>query len=214
MNDEPTKLPRSGSQYRGRAASTSTDRVLDDALGKGEKAVSILKKLLAFTGSGGTGSGLGLLLSDVLKVPGVQWWMVAVAMITLHLAVLLADVATKALRRLTNVGAKVEEALKQLAEVVKLMEAGRRVHESFETRLTALEGEAQARREEAEREELSAQAHARGITLHASMTLEEMRKAVRRTRSNGKIPSHRRPGTDETAVPPPTIDFEPLDPEA
>lgn len=222
MSDEPTGIPRSGSQYRGKSATTPTDKMLDDALGKGEKTLGIIKKLLAYTGSSGTGGLITQIAGNVLNMPDMKWWMGVCAALGLHVAVMLGDFAAKALRRINTVatkaetiGTKVEHALKQLAAIVKRMDAGQAGHESLGRRVSVLEAEAAARREEAEREDLNARAARLGVQLDADMTIEELRLAVKRATSKGKLPSFRRkPGTDETAVPPPTVDFEPLDPEA
>lgn len=210
MNEEPTKIPRSGSQYRGTRSHVPTDKVLEDAATRGQKAVSVIKNALAFGGSGGTGSAIGQVLAEVLGVPDVKWWMTGGAAIGFHLAVVIADVATRALGRINavankaeNIGTKVELALGQLAAIAKQMEAGRAVHNSLGQRVTALEAEAAARKEELEREDLLQQAARLGITFDHDATLEEMRKAIKRATSKGVLRPVRRPNTDETAVPPP-----------
>lgn len=221
MNEEPTKIPRSGSQYRGRTEKYGTDKVLDDALGKGEKVVAILKKILAFSGTGGTGSVLGQALGEVLGMPDVKWWMTGGAAIGVHLAVVLADFATKALRRINTVaaraeaiGAKVEHALDQLGAIVKRMDAGQAVHEALGKRVTMLEAFEAARQEEADRERLRTEAAGLGVALTADMTVEEMRALVKRAKSHGAMRAHpHKSHTDETAVPPPTVDFDALEPE-
>lgn len=221
MHEEPTKIPRSGSQYRGRTEKAGTDKVLNDALGKGEKVVAILKKILAFSSTGGTGSVLGQALSEIAGVPDIKWWMTGGAAVGVHLAVVLADFATKALRHINNVaqraeaiGVKVEHALDQLASIVKRMDAGQAVHDSLGKRVSILEAFEAARQEEAERERLTTEAAGLGVALTADMTIEEMRALVKRAKSHGAMRPHpHKIHTDETAVPPPTIDFDPLEPD-
>lgn len=224
MNEEPTKIPRSGSQFPGRAkaASTPTDRVFDDAISLGDKVNGVAKQILAFLSSGGTGSVLTELVANAVNAPDMKWWMGGAGALVLHLAVLLSDFATKVLRRVgalatraEGIGGKVEHALNQLAAIVKRMDESQRGHESLGARVTVLEAYEAARREESEREDLAAQAGRLGIVLDADMTIEEMRRAVKRARSHGKLRPHpHKPQTDETAVPPPSVDFDSLDPEA
>lgn len=222
VNDEPTRIPRSGSQYRGKHSATPTDKTFDEVLGKGEKITEIIKKIAAFGSTGGAGGLLGQALSEVANVPDVKWWMTCGMALAFHLAVFVADFATKALRKINTVGSKVEIALARIEGIANQMSDGRAVHEelrgghkALSARMTSLEGEWAAWREEAERKELIRYAHDYGIVLQPDMTIEEMRAAVKRSTSKGKLPSFRhKPQTDETAVQPPTIDFDSLDPEA
>jgi hypothetical protein len=210
VNEEPTKLPRSGSQYRGRGKAMPTDKILDDAISGGEKLSGLLKKVAAFISSGGAGSGLGQALA-ALGVPEVKWWMTGGAAILFHLCVQLADVGARALRRINHVGSKVEEAMTKLSDVVRRMDAGQEFHESIGRRVSVLEAESAARREEAERRELADQAAQLGVTLDNDATVEEMRRAVKRAKSRGgfKPHPHRRNDNDDTAVQPPDVDFIP-----
>ena len=220
MSEEPTKIPRSGSLAR-KSAASNTDKVFDDAVGVSKRIVGIVKKVAAFGSSGGAGSGIGQILA-ASGIQGVEWWMTGGAALLFHVAIVLGDFATRALDRIKEaaheaktLGVRVEAALEQLGTVVKRMDASQAGHEALGKRISAVEAEVLAWKEERERAKLLSTAEQFGLEIEPDITIEELRMVVKRAQSQSKLRPYReyKPKTDETAVPPPESFDDELRPE-